>query len=290
MNNYRIFTDATSDLNEDAMKGLPEAVIIPMPVAVGDTDYLYGTGGNLDVNDFYKMLEAGQFASTTAINPDTYTKYFEPCLKDGMDIIYLCFSSGMSSTIHNAMISADELRDRYPERRITVIDTLCAALGEGFFVLEAARKQAEGLSYDELVQWSIDHRQEVCHWFTVDQFEHLLHGGRVSVTEAFAGTILNIKPLLHVDEKGMLSVMAKPRGNNKAMRMKLEKMEQGWKPEIGTRVLIGHGDCLERAEEFKEKVAARFPDADISIVEIGPVIGAHTGPGMLALLYWGSNR
>lgn len=290
MDNYRIFSDATCDLNSGLMQDLPEIVIIPMPVTVGGTDYLYGDGGNLEVNDFYKMLSSGEFASTAAINPDTYTRYFEPCLIAGMDIIYLCFSSGMSSTLQNAMISAGDLREKYPERTITVIDTLCAAPGEGILVMEAAKKQAEGMSYRNLTEWLCDNRLRVCHWFTVDRFDHLLHGGRVTAAEAFAGSVLNIKPMLHVDADGKLSVMAKPRGYKQSIRMQIEYIKQGWQPQISKRVLIGHGDCIDRANLLRDEIAEHLPEADVSIVDIGPVIGAHTGPGMLALLYWGSNR
>ena len=153
-----------------------------------------------------------------------------------------------------------------------------------------AKKKAEGMELDELAEWVTDNRLKVCHWFTVDRFEHLKHGGRVSAASATIGSALNIKPLLRVDEEGKLKVKEKPRGQKQAMNSLLDKMQSGWKKEMGQTVFIGHGHVPERAEELADKVLQLYPDAKIHIAEIGPVIGAHTGPGMLALVYWGNNR
>ena len=152
MSDYRIFTDATSDLTEALLSGLPKVEVIPMPVRIGDTDYLYGPGGDITVKQFYELQRSGLFASTAGINPFTYETAFEPVLAEGLDILYLCFSSGLSGMIQSARLCIDELSERYPERRIVCIDTLCASAGEGFLVLEAARKQAEGLSLDALIR------------------------------------------------------------------------------------------------------------------------------------------
>jgi DegV family protein with EDD domain len=146
------------------------------------------------------------------------------------------------------------------------------------------------MDLDELAQWVTEHRLEVCHWFTVDTFDHLRHGGRVSAAAATMGTILQIKPLLHVDEKGGLQVAEKPRGSKRAMKTLLTHMEQGWMPETGKLVVIGHGDYPEGSEQLRKMIAERFPEAEIRTTDIGPVIGAHTGPGMLAVIYWGNNR
>jgi len=188
------------------------------------------------------------------------------------------------------MLSAQELHGQYPERKIFVVDTLCASVGEGFLVREAAARQAEGFSIEELLSWVNTHRMQVCHWFTVDTFEHLRHGGRVNAVAAAVGTVLGIKPLLHVDGAGRLQVTDKPRGRKKAMAAQLTKMEQGWNPDIGRLVLIGHGDNPDAAQLLGREVSQRFPDAQVHTASIGPVIGAHTGPGMLALIYWGDNR
>lgn len=287
---YQIFTDATADMCDEMLAGLPHIEVIPMEIQIGNETYVYGTAGDLTVEQFYEMQREGKFASTSQIRPDTYKAAFEPYLQEGQDILYLGFSSGMSGTINSANMCAIELEEAYPMRKVICVDTLCASAGEGFIVREAAKKQAEGMELEELVRWVTEHRLEVCHWFTVDTFQHLLHGGRVSAVAAVAGTVLNIKPLLHVDDKGKLRVMEKPRGNKQALKVKLAHMEQGWMPELGKLVLVGHGDSPENGKLLCERVAELFPEAEIYMVDIGPVIGAHTGPGMVALIYWGSNR
>ena len=287
---YQIFTDATADMSSAMLAGLPHIEIIPMQVLVGDTEYLYGPKGNLSINEFYEMLKEGKYASTSQISPMVYKEAFEPYLKKGQDILYLAFSSGMSGTINSARLSARELQEEYPDRKIYCIDSLCASVGEGLLVREVVKKQMEGMPLEELVKWIEENRLNVCHWFTVDTFQHLLHGGRVSAVSAAAGTVLNIKPLLYVDEEGKLKVMGKPRGSKLALTAKLQHMEQGWQPEIGKLVVIGHADCPEVGEQLSKEVKEKFPEAEVFVANIGPIIGAHTGPGMSALIYWGSNR
>lgn len=287
---YQIFTDATSDLTEELLPGVPSIKIIPMNVEIGGQNYLYGPGGNITARQFYDLQRQGNYATTSQINPDTYRQHFEPVLQQGTDILYLCFSSGLSSTIQSAHICIDELQQQYPERKILCLDTLAAALGEGLFVLEAAKKQAAGMSLDELYSWLSEHRLNICHWVTVDTFDHLKHGGRVSATTAVMGTMLNIKPLIHVDEIGKLVSVGKPRGQKKALQALVSNMEKGWSPEISNQVIVGHGDFPDVAEELKEMVTAKFPNADVRIAQIGPIIGAHTGPGVMTLFFWGTNR
>ncbi len=284
---YRIFTDATADFPGE----LPANVtVIPMAVNVGGQDFLYGPGGNLSTDQFYSYLRNGLFASTSQINPETYREYFEPILQSGEDVLYLCFSSGMSGCCQSAIICMQELRQEYPQRKIECVDTLCASVGESFLVIEAEKKAAKGIKMEKLIHWINLKKQNVCHWFTVDTFDHLKHGGRVSAASAVVGTMLGIKPLLHVDENGKLAAVEKPRGRKKAMEAQICRMKQGWIAPQSPLVIIGHGDCPDAAEELKQQVQSQFPEADIRIATIGPVIGAHTGPGMLALIYWGNNR
>lgn len=288
--NYKIFTDATADFSSSMLQGLPRVEIIPMEVTVGDDSFLYGPGSNLSVRQFYAMQRGGKFATTSQINPVTYRKAFEKALKEGYDILYLGFSSGMSGCYNSARLCMDELRKEYPQRKILCPDTLCASVGEAFLVREALRKQYEGMDIDDLAAWVEQYKLNVCHWFTVDVFDHLKHGGRVSAASAAVGGMLNIKPMLHVDHDGKLGVVKKPRGRNKAIKEQIAQMQAGWQPEISPLVVIGHGDDPEAADKLKQAVESQFPQADIHIAEIGPIIGAHTGPGMLALIYWGSNR
>lgn len=287
---YQIITDATADLNDELLSGLPEVRIIPMNVQVNGREYLFGPGGNIDCDEFYAFLRSGQFASTSQINPATYREYFEPILQEGRDLLYLCFSSGLSKTLESARMAIAELQEEYPERTILCLDTLCAAVGEGLFVMEAARKQMQGMDIHSLYNWLEEHRLNLCHWVTVDTFDHLKHGGRVSATSAAVGTMLGIKPLIHVDENGKLVAVGKPRGKKKALEALVSNMEKGWLPEISRKVIIGHGDSLEVAQELRELVAARFPEAEILIAPIGPVIGAHAGPGVMTVFFWGNNH
>ena len=286
----QIITEATADLNDELLTGLPEVKIIPMHVQVNGKEYLFGPGGNITNEEFYTYLRAGQFATTSQINPETYREHFEKILKQGKDVLYLCFSSGMSRTIQSAQMAIAELREEYPDRTILCLDTLCAAVGEGLFVMEAARKQAQGMDIHKLYSWLESHRMNLCHWVTVDTFEHLKHGGRVSATSAAMGTLLGIKPLIHVDENGKLVAMGKPRGKKKALEALLSNMEKGWMPEISRQVIIGHGDSLDVAIALRDMVAERFPEAEIYIAPIGPIIGAHAGPGVMTVFFWGNNH
>ena len=287
---YQIITDATADLNDELLNGLPEVKIIPMHVQVGGQEYLFGPGGNINTEEFYGFLRSGQFATTSQINPETYREYFDAILKQGVDVLYLCFSSGMSKTIQSAQMAIAELQEEYPDRTILCLDTLCAAVGEGLFVMEAARKQAQGMDIHELYNWLEAHRLNLCHWVTVDTFDHLKHGGRVSATSAAMGTLLGIKPLIHVDENGKLVAMGKPRGQKKALQALLSNMEKGWMPEISRQVIIGHGDSPEIAKELRDMVAQQFPEAEIYIAPIGPIIGAHAGAGVMTVFFWGNNH
>ncbi|MEE0450695.1 DegV family protein [Peptacetobacter sp.] len=286
MREYQIFTDATSDLQED----LESVKVIPMNVEIGDKEYVYGPQGNISCKEFYGLQKEGYYASTSQINVLEYEKYFEEALKEGKDVLYISFSSGMSGTYQTACLCKNELQESYPDQRIICIDSLCAAVGEGLLVEEVDKKKREGLSMDELVDWIEDNKMNLCHWFTVDNFDHLKHGGRVSAVAATLGNTLNIKPLLRVDEEGKLRVVKKIRGRHKAMAAQVECIAKTWSPEISKSVVIGHGDDLKAAEELKEYVENKLPDAEIYISDIGPIIGAHTGPGVMVLAFWGTSR
>ena len=287
---YKIFTDATADLNDELLRGLPEITVIPMEVMVDTEMYKYGLNEGISADEFYQKLRNGMYARTSQINPSIYNDYFSSALEEGFDVLYMSFSSEMSSTYTSAELSKIELEEEYPERKIICIDTLCASVGECLLVCEALSRQQEGMSIEELATWVEEHKLNVCHWFTVDTFEHLKHGGRVSAATAAIGTTLNIKPLLHVTDEGKLQAKEKPRGRKQALKALLKKLEEGWKPEIGKRIIIGHGNSVERAMELKGLILEKHPDAEIQIADMGAVIGAHTGPDVLAAIYWGNNR
>ena len=285
---YRVVTDATADLSATMLSGLPALTIIPMDIECDNTTYTYGIDGNITVEEFYSMQKQGKFFKTTQINPARYVEYFEPLLEARLDILYLCFSSGMSGCCSNALLAASQLEEKYPERQIIVIDTLCASVGEGFLVMETLRMQANGLLLEDLALWVEHHKYNVCHWFTVDTFDHLKHGGRVSSTSAILGTMLQIKPLLRVDEMGKLEVVEKPRGRKNAMKSQLKRLRETLQDLY--HIVIGHGPNPETAQALAFAIVDEFPNADVHIANIGPVIGAHTGPGMVALIFWGSKR
>ncbi len=287
---YQIFTDSTADYGESMKAVMKNVKIIPLGVEICGKSYNSGPDGDITPKEFYDLQRKGNYATTSQINPSLYFSCFEPELRNGRDILYLCFTSGLSGCWQSANMCIDELKKLYPERNIICIDTLCASVGEAFIVYEAAKRQAEGYDIDRLAEWVIENRISVCHWFTVDVFDHLKHGGRVSAVSAAMGTLLGIKPMLHVDASGKLEVVEKPRGRHNAMEAQLNRMRKGWEPEKGNLVVIGHGDNLPAALELKKLVETEFPDTEIHIAEIGLVIGAHTGPGMLALIYWGDNR
>lgn len=209
---YQIVTDATADLTEELLTGLPRVRIIPMEIQVADEPYFYGREGGISVDTFYQKLRSGCYASTSQVNPAAYMDCFSSVLESGFDLLYLGFTAGMSGMYQNALLCAAELREDYPGRRIICLDTKCAAIGQGMLVREAARRQAEGMSLDDLCDWVEQHKMNACHWFTVDTFEHLRHGGRVSSAVAVVGTALQIKPLLRVSPEGTLEVIEKPPG------------------------------------------------------------------------------
>lgn len=287
---YQIFTDAAADLTAEMLEGLPPVTIIPMEFTIGGQTHACGLADEPNIIAFYNLQRNGSMATTSQINPTVYLEAFEACLSIGQDVLYLCFSSGLSATFDVATLCANTLQKKYPSRKIRCIDTLCASVGQGFLVLEAARKQAEGMDFDTLCDWIRQHQTRVCHCFTIDTFTHLRHGGRISAAAASIGSTLNLKPLLRVDTKGRLEVTARPRGHKQAMKLQLRQLTNNLAMPEHPLIVIGHGDCMDRAQALSLQVRQCYPDADIFIAPIGPIIGAHTGPGMLALIYWGYKR
>ena len=239
------------------------------------------------VKAFYDQLRTGVTASTAAANPDDWAKQMEPLLKQGQDVLVLAFSSGLSTTYQSAVIAAKELREEYPERTILVVDTLCAALGQGLLVWHACRKRDAGMAIEELAAWVEANKLNLCHWVTVDDLSHLKRGGRISATTAIVGTMLNIKPIIHVDNDGHLINSAKVRGRKAAMDYLLKKFDDTALDR--ETVFIGHGDCPEDAAALEEQLRQRGVQ-NIVTGYVGPVIGAHTGPGVLVLFFLGQHR
>lgn len=290
MNEYIILSDSSCDLPASIVEqqGLK---IQPLVVTVDGTEYRnYSDERELSSVQFYEMLRAGKMAFTSAINVDMFLDSMTPCLQDGKDILYLGFSSALSSTYQNACIAAQELREQFPERTIRCIDSKCASMGQGLLVYLAAQKRQQGLSIGELADFVEQTTMHLCHWFTVDDLHFLKRGGRISATTASVGSILHIKPVLHVDDEGRLINVDKVRGRQAAIKSLFEKMRTT-ATDIGKQtIMISHGDCLADADYLAAMVQNELHPKEIIINPIGPVIGAHSGPGTLAIFFLGTQR
>ena len=229
-------------------------------------------------------------ATTTQINPEQAKESFEPLLKEGKDILHLGFSSGLSGTYNSMRIAAEELKEEYPDRKLIVIDTLCACLGEGLLLYYALKRKSEGMSIDELAEWVEENKLHICHDVTVDDLNHLHRGGRISKATAVVGTMVKIKPIIHMDNQGKLQVIGKERGRKKSLNKIVDmavEQARGWENDI---IMITHGDCLEDAEYVAGLVREKMGIDNILINNIGTVIGSHTGPGVVAVFCMGSQR
>lgn len=248
------------------------------------------TQRDVDAKAFYSEMRAGSVYRTAAANMDDFFKAFEPKLEEGKDILYLGFSSGLSSTVGTAFIAANELMEKYPGRKVTVIDTLAASAGHGLLVYMAVNKKNEGASMDEVAELISANVLNMCHWFTVEDLVYLKRSGRCSAAAAFMGNVLNIKPVLHVDNEGHLIPMFKVRGRKKSINSLIEQYaELALDAEKGD-YFISHGDCLEDAESLEKALIDKFGNKAALITDIGAVIGSHSGPGTLALFFLGKNR
>ena len=283
---YQIITDSCCDFNETQYKQW-NVVSVPLTVTYNGENH-ENFSREEDVKAFYNELRGGVMATTAAVNPDGWATAMEVALKEGKDVLVLAFSSGLSTTYQSAVIAAKELREVYPDRTIHVIDTLCAALGQGLLVWYACRKRDEGMDIDTLAAWVEENKLNVCHWVTVDDLSHLKRGGRISATTAIVGTMLNIKPIIYVDNDGHLINTAKVRGRKTAIEYLAKKLG-----ETGTDLetaFIAHGDCPEDAAVLETLLKEKYGVKNVITGYVGPVIGAHTGPGVLVLFFMGSHR
>ena len=284
---YQIITDSCCDY-PDTMYAEIDVKEVALSVTFrGETTNHYEEAY---LKDLYAGLRAGELATTAAVNPETWSNAMEEVLKTGEDALVITFSSGLSTTYQSAEIAASELREKYPERKIYVVDSLCASLGQGLFVYYAARKRTAGMGLEELYQWCLDNRLHLCHWFTVDDLMYLKRGGRVSAATALVGTMLSIKPVLHVDDEGHLIPVSKVRGRRQSLDALVQKMEETAIQPADQTVFISHGDCLADAEYVAKRVREKFGVKNIYINFVGPVIGAHSGPGTVALFFIGEHR
>ena len=288
MSEFVIVTDSSADLPAGLVRELGVEVL-PLSFTIqGSTYRNYPDDREMDPAVFYKMLRDGEAATTSAVNVAEYTALLEPLLQAGKDVLVLAFSSGLSTTYQSSVIAVNELSEQYPDRKIYTVDTLCASLGQGLLVWHAVQEQKKGKSIEEVRDWVEENKLRLCHWFTVDDLHFLKRGGRISAATAVVGTMLSIKPVLHVDDEGHLISMGKARGRGASLTALVDHMEQTV-TDVDT-VFISHGDCLADAEKVAADVKKRFGTRDVVINTIGPVIGAHAGPGTVALFFLGTKR
>ncbi len=288
MSDFTIVTDSSADLPAGLVQELGVEVI-PLAFTIqGKTYRNYPDDREMDPKAFYQMLRSGEVATTSAANAFEFTSAVEPILQAGRDVLILAFSSGLSTTCQSAQLAAQELSEKYPERKVYAVDTLAASLGQGLLVWLAAQEKNEGRDIEEVREWVEENKLRLCHWFTVDDLHFLKRGGRISAATAVVGSMLSIKPVLHVDDEGHLINVGKARGRAASLTALVDKMEET-AIDVDT-VFISHGDCLADAEKVKAMVEERFGTQKVVINHIGPVIGAHAGPGTLALFFLGTQR
>lgn len=287
MAEYVIFTDSSCDLPNDkiAEYGLKVASLELNIEGKGTV-----LNHEIDPKEAYALLREKHAIKTAAANMDKFTELFEKELVEGKDVLYLGFSSGLSATFMAGKNAAEELSEKYPERKVIAIDTLCASLGQGLLVTLACRKKDEGATIEEVAEYVEQTKLHLCHWFTVDDLFFLKRGGRISAATAIVGTMLSFKPVLHVDNEGHLINVTKVRGRRAAIAALAEKMKETAIDLASQTVYICHGDCYDDAKILADMITAEFGITDILIDFTGPVIGAHSGPGTLALFYIGTER
>jgi len=283
-------------ISTDCMADLPASFIQEHHLSVHPLYYLMGEQTYNALEDalpeaeFYNRMRNGEMPTTMASNPEYIEKSFRQNLADGYDILHISFSSGLSSSYNNTAVTAKEIQEQSPDAKIIVIDSLCASLGQGLLVYYACKKKEEGASIEETAAYIEDLKLHVCHQFTVDDLFHLHRGGRVSKASAILGTIANIKPVLHVDNEGHLINISKIRGRKRSLMTLVDNMEKTVGDYKNPIVFISHGDCLEDAEFVKQQVEERFGIHEFLINYVGCTIGAHSGPGTVALFFLGETR
>lgn len=287
MRDYVITVNSTVDLPKEWLEER-HVPVIPLKYTIDGETYTDMEG--LSAKEFFDKLREGKMSTTSQVNPEEAADMLEPFLKEGKDILHLGFSSGLSGTLNSMKIAGEMLQEKYPEAKVIVIDTLCACLGEALLLYKALQQKEKGMNIDELAQWVEENKLHICHNVTVDDLHHLQRGGRISKTTAVLGTLVQIKPIIHMDDNGKLQVIGKERGRkrslNKIVDMAVEQ-SKGWDNDI---IMITHGDCIKDAEYVAKLVREEMGIDNILINNIGTVIGSHTGPGVVAVFCMGNKR
>lgn len=287
MREFVITVNSTVDLPKEWLDER-DVHVIPLRYTIDGTTYTDMDG--LSSKEFFQKLREGHLAVTSQVNPDEAAEKMEVFLKEGKDVLHLAFSSGLSGTCNSMMIAGQELSEKYPEAKVVVIDTLCACLGEGLLLYKVLQLKKQGKTIDEIAEWVEENKLHICHNVTVDDLNHLHRGGRVSKTTAVLGTLVQIKPIIHMDNEGKLQVIGKERGRKKSLNKIVDmavEQAKGWDNDI---IMITHGDCIEDAEYVAKLVREKMGIDNILINNIGTVIGSHTGPGVVAVFCMGNKR
>ena len=288
MSEYIIMTDSTVDLPKEYLIEELQVPYIPLSYIMDGVTYEDMSG--LSGKEFFDKIRAGSLPTTSQVNPEQAKKALEPYVKEEKDILFIGFSSALSGTFNSIRMAAEELREEYPERKIITVDSLCACLGEGLLVYKAVQLKRAGKSLEEVAKWTEENKLHICHNVAIDDLNHLHRGGRVSKTAAIMGTMIQIKPIIHMNDNGELQVIGKQRGRKKALQhivnMAVEQ-SKGWENDI---IMITHGDCEEDAQYVAKLVREKMGIENILINCIGSVIGSHTGPGVVAVFCMGEKR
>lgn len=288
MSEYIIMTDSTVDLPKEYLIEELQVPYIPLSYIMDGVTYEDMSG--LSGKEFFDKIRAGSLPTTSQVNPEQAKKALEPYVKEEKDILFIGFSSALSGTFNSIRMAAEELMEEYPERKIITVDSLCACLGEGLLVYKAVQLKRAGKSLGEVAKWTEENKLHICHNVAIDDLNHLHRGGRVSKTAAIMGTMIQIKPIIHMNDNGELQVIGKQRGRKKALQhivnMAVEQ-SKGWENDI---IMITHGDCEEDAQYVAKLVREKMGIENILINCIGSVIGSHTGPGVVAVFCMGEKR
>ncbi len=288
MNKFIIYADSACDIDNEILSGWG-VKRCELSLMFNDSEKEY-YNNEINPTEFYNQMREGKTAKTSAINAQTFIDTFEKELQEGRDVVYVAFSSGLSTTYNSGVAAAGELMEKYPERKIWVVDTLAASAGYGMLVYLAAKQRDAGATPEEIVKYVEDNRLKIAHWFTVADLVYLKRGGRVSPTVAFVGGVLGIKPILHVDNEGHLISMGKVRGRRAAIAELAKKFGDTVKKNAEQTVYISHGDCIEDAQNLADILKKDY-GVNVEITTfVGPVIGAHAGPGVLAVFFIADER
>ena len=289
--NFEIVTDSSCNLTEEMIDDLGVHILPLVFMSEGQEYRSYLKGEKTDLKQFYTMMREGKVFTTSLPNMADAEALFRSLLEAGKDVLYLGFSSALSGTHEAVRMLCMQLASEYPERTVRAVGTLAASGGQGLLVYHACMKAREGATLEETARWVEENRLHLAHWFTVDDLMFLLRGGRVSKVSAYMGTMLNIKPVMHLDDEGRLIPMEKVRGRKKALQALVKHMEDSaWKPVADQPVFITHGDCIEDVEYVSDLIREKFGDVKITVNYVDPVIGAHSGPGTLALFFLADQR